>query len=54
MTPLALSGGCQASEMVCLVISFAWMEVTGEGANRMIKEKTEEKDEEVRLLLSPN
>lgn len=39
MTPLALSGGCQASEMVCLVISFAWMEVTGEGASEMIKER---------------
>lgn len=34
MTPLALSGGCQASEMVCLVISLAWMEVTGDGADQ--------------------
>lgn len=32
MTPLALSGGCHDSEMVCLVISFAWMKVTGDGA----------------------
>lgn len=47
MTPLALSGGCQASEMVCLVMSLAWMEVTGEGAGDTMKErqKGEEKKE---------
>lgn len=39
MTPLALSGGCQASEMVCLVMSLAWMEVTGEGAGDTMKER---------------
>lgn len=37
MTPLALSGGCQASEMVCLVMSFAWMDDTGDGAREIYK-----------------
>lgn len=43
MTPLALSGGCQAREMVCLVMSLAWMDVTGEGAGGTKKKKTKEK-----------
>lgn len=47
MTPLALSGGCQASEMVCLVMSFAWMDVTGEGAGELTK-----KEKEMELFLN--
>lgn len=52
MTPFALSGGCQASEMVCLVISLAWMEDTGDGADQK-KEKRGKMLKPVTLSHSP-
>jgi hypothetical protein len=41
MTPLAFSGCCQAREMVCLVMSLAWIELTGDGAREKKNRKKE-------------
>jgi len=41
MTPLGLSGCCHAKDTACLVMSLAWMVVTGEGAG--IRENHNEK-----------
>lgn len=50
MTPLARSGGCQAREMVCLVMSLAWMDVTGDGAGDTREEVRQSSDSKLPLI----